>query len=194
MQSSDSKTDIAVLIVDDERSVADAFATQLEDNYQVQTAHTAEEALECIHPGIDVVLLDRRLPGMSGDEFLGRIRGHETDYQVAMISAIDPTEEILKLDIDEYVVKPSSREELHSVVEEMVHRAELEQELRTYLGELSKKQVLEAERSLDELVSNQEYRKLLHNLADRRMSFTETLARQAEPRTDPEHHYSVREC
>ena len=95
-----------VLIVEDEESLAELFGTYLADEYITETAHSAEAALERIHPGTDVVLLDRRLPGMSGEEFLDRIRGHDADYQVVMVSGVDPTEEILKLAIDEYIVKP----------------------------------------------------------------------------------------
>lgn len=181
-----------VLVVEDERELADLFAEWLSDEYAVQTAYTGEQALELLDPSVDIVLLDRRLPGISGDEVLGELRAQGLDCRVAMVSAVDPTEKMLKLDIDEYVTKPVSRDKLHDVVEEMSRRHTLEGEMQTYMALISKKQTLEAEQSLDSLLSNSQYQEVLADLAQRRKHLTETLAEQAEHRTRPEHHYSLR--
>lgn len=182
-----------VLVVEDEEDLADAFAEMLSEAYIVQTAYTGKEALEALDSDIDIVLLDRRLPDRSGDEVLGEIRSRGLDCRVAMVSAVDPGEKMLKLDIDEYVTKPISSDELHGLVEEMERRHALESEMQRYTALISRKQTIESEQSLDALLSNPQYKEVLAELSQRRQELTETLAQQAEHRTRPEHHYSLRQ-
>ena len=66
--------DATVLVVDDEEAVADAYTAQLEGEYETRTAYSGKEALETVDDGVDIVLLDRRMPGRSGDEVLERDR------------------------------------------------------------------------------------------------------------------------
>lgn len=185
--------ELTVLIVEDERPIPDVFTEFLQDDYDVRTAYTGEQALELFDADVDIVLLDRRLPGISGDEVLGEIRTSGHDCRVAMVSAVDPTEEMLKLDIDEYVVKPVSRAELLDLLDEMSRRLVLENDLQQYLALTSRKQALEAEQTLDSLLANPQYREVLSELAKQRKTFTETLAQQAKHSARPEHHYSLRE-
>ena len=69
----------SVLIADDERPVTDAFATFLErhGNHSITCAYSGAEAIaayEASRP--DLVLLDVRLPDMTGIEVYERIREH----------------------------------------------------------------------------------------------------------------------
>lgn len=184
--------EITVLVVEDERQLADLFTGWLDSEYEVRTAYTGEDARNLYDETVDVVLLDRRLPGVSGDDLLGWIRSEGSPSQVAMVSAVDPDEAMLKLDIDEYVTKPVTREELLGIVDEMARRLVLEADIRRYLALTSKKQTLEAEQTPDSLSSPQ-YRQMLSELGDHRRAFTETLAAQAQHRKRPEHHYTLRE-
>ncbi|MDY7082664.1 MAG: response regulator, partial [Halobacteria archaeon] len=59
-----------IVVVDDEQAVADMYYEWLEGEYDVKKAYDGEEALEKIDQDTDLVLLDRRMPGMSGDEVL----------------------------------------------------------------------------------------------------------------------------
>lgn len=92
-----------VLVVDDNRPLADGFARALANDYDVRTAYTVEEARKSLTPSVDAVLLDRHLPDGSGDELLGEIRECEHDCRVAIVSASDPS---LDLDCDVYLTKP----------------------------------------------------------------------------------------
>lgn len=94
-----------VLIVDDDRPLADGFASALPERYEVRTAYTAQAARESLHEGIDAALLDRRLPDGSGDQLLDEIRDAELDCRVAVVSACRPSAD---LDCDTYLVKPVS--------------------------------------------------------------------------------------
>ncbi len=69
---------IEVLVVDDESMVAQMYRDWLEDaGFQVEVANGGEEALRKIDEKIDVVILDRRMPLLSGDEVLEAIRSQD---------------------------------------------------------------------------------------------------------------------
>lgn len=59
-----------VLIVEDEQPLADLYAKFLESTYTVRTAYDGTEALDSMSHEVDVVLLDRRMSGLSGEEVL----------------------------------------------------------------------------------------------------------------------------
>lgn len=164
-----------VLIVEDEHRLADVFEAHLSKTCAVQAVHTGQSALETVHQGVDIVLLDRRLPDMSGRAVLAEIRDREVDCQVAMVSAVRPGEEILALDIDEYLRKPVACAELSELVERLAERQCLRPELQTYVAQLSKKRTLDAEQPAESLASSSQYQNLLSELAERRAALSETI-------------------
>lgn len=111
-----------VLIVEDERRLADVFASVLAGKHRVRTAYSGEEALDLLHSGVDVVLLDRRLPGISGAEVLEEIRERNIDCRVAILSAVEPGDDVRTTDIDEYVRKPVSCARLERLVDDLTCR------------------------------------------------------------------------
>lgn len=106
-----------VLVVDDNRPLADGFERILSKEYDVQTAYNGTDARALLDDSIDVVLLDRRLPDTSGDALLEEIRDTGLKCRVAMISAADPSP---NLDCDAYLTKPlSGIDRLHETVTEL---------------------------------------------------------------------------
>jgi DNA-binding response OmpR family regulator len=164
-----------ILIVDDEPSITDLYALRLEDEYDVRTAYSGSEALEKIDDVVDVVLLDRRMPDLSGDEVLSKIREEGIDCRVAMVTAVDPDFDILDLGFDAYVVKPVSEEDLKDTVDTLLRRATYDDQLRDLTAMMSKKAALESEKSEDELDDNEEYQRLTERLDSVRGSLDETL-------------------
>ncbi|SFS71636.1 Response regulator receiver domain-containing protein [Halostagnicola kamekurae] len=106
-----------VLVVDDDPRLADLFAAWLEPNWTVQTAYDGEQALETVDDSTEVVLLDRRMSGLSGDEVLSLLRASGYDCYVIIVSAIDPSTERLEADWDDYLVKPISKATLLEKIE-----------------------------------------------------------------------------
>lgn len=153
-----------VLVVEDEHDLADLYTDWLEEEYEVLTAYSAEDALEYLGPDVDVVLLDRRLPTSSGDDVLAQIRERGFDCQVAMVTAVDPDFDILELGFDSYVVKPLKRDDLHDLVHRLLTRGLYNEEVRRYFSLLSKRTRLEATKSPVELESNEQYQVLLDDI------------------------------
>ncbi|WP_336135721.1 HalX domain-containing protein [Natronomonas amylolytica] len=153
-----------VLIVDDEAALADLYAAWLEQDWDVETAYGGREALEMVGPETDIVLLDRRMPDISGDEVLDEIRNRDLDCRVAMVTAVDPEFDILDMPFDTYLSKPVPREELTDAVERLDALSEYEDAFQRHFALVSKRAALESEHPRTELRSNDEYEALLEEI------------------------------
>ena len=157
-----------VLVVDDNRAIANTYTAFLSDEYTVRTAYDGKEALSELDPSVDVVLLDRRMPEVSGDAVLEEIESRQLDCRVVMLTAVDPDFDIIDMGFDEYLVKPIEREELNEVVREMLERATYDDDFRRFLALVSKKATLEAEKSSAELEASDEYGRIRERIEERR--------------------------
>jgi len=155
-----------VLVVDDETRLADLFGAWLGAEWAVETVYNGEDALEEMSDSVEVVLLDRRMPGLSGDEVLAEIRDRGYDCSVVMITAVDPDFDIVEMGFDDYLVKPVSKEDLLDIVDTVHTRGEYESEVREYYSLTSKKALLEAEKSERELEDSAEYADLIDRVDD----------------------------
>ena len=128
-----------VLAVDDEPRITQSFDIWL-DGYEVLTAMSGEEALSEVSDRVDVVLLDRHMPGMSGDEVLERIRERDVSPRVAMITGVEPDFDIVDMPFDDYVEKPVGPEVVADTVDELLDRTTYDErigELETVAGKIA---------------------------------------------------------
>lgn len=161
-----SGDDPVVAVVDDQERVVEAFAYWLEDDYEVRRATGGEAAIDVIDEGVDVVLLDRHMPGLSGDEVLDEIRDRGLDCRVAMVTAVDPELGIVDLPFDAYVTKPVDEADLHETVEGLLRVASLADQSRELFGVSQKIAALEAEHGPAALAEAEEYQRLLDRRAE----------------------------
>ncbi|MBX0325625.1 response regulator [Halomicroarcula sp. F13] len=178
-----------VLIVEDEPDVAETYERWLQD-YDVRRVETGDSALAQLDETIDVVLLDRMLPGMSGADVLAEIRSGAIDCRVAMVTAVDPSFDIIEMGFDEYVTKPPDREQLRETVERLLHRATLNGELQEYYSLVARRAALESEFTEDRLESNDEYAQLVERIESHQADVDETMGDMA---SDSEFVGAVRE-
>ncbi|WP_306060069.1 HalX domain-containing protein [Natronococcus wangiae] len=164
-----------VLVVDDESQLADLFATWLTSNWTTETAYDGTEALEKMDAAVDVVLLDRRMPGLSGDDVLEKVRAQGYGCRVIMVTAVDPDFDIIEMGFDDYLVKPVSKNELLELVAEVAGRSEYESAIRDYYALVSKKALLESEKGDHELADSDEYRDLRERIEDLEQRLDETV-------------------
>ncbi|PSQ22034.1 hypothetical protein BRD04_05520 [Halobacteriales archaeon QS_9_67_17] len=128
-----------VLAVDDEPRITQSFDIWL-DGYEVLTAMSGEEALSAVSDRVDVVLLDRHMPGMSGDEVLEQIRERDVSPRVAMITGVEPDFDIVEMPFDDYVEKPVGPEEVADTVDGLLDRTTYDErigELETVAGKIA---------------------------------------------------------
>jgi DNA-binding response OmpR family regulator len=148
------------LVVDDEKEVADAYALRLRGICDVETVYDGPSALEVIsEKTVDLTLLDRHMPGMSGDEVLGELDNHGYDGRVVMVTAIDPGFDVLDMPFDDYLCKPVDREDIREVIghQSTILGYEL---LGEYFSVESKRQVIAAEVDADRRADHGEYQRI----------------------------------
>ena len=116
-----------VLVVEDERRLADAVARAFRHRAMaVDVAYEGESALR--KAGLveyDVVVLDRDLPGVHGDDVCRTLRANESGPAVLMLTAsgeLDQVVEGLALGADDYLAKPFAFEELLARVQALARR------------------------------------------------------------------------
>lgn len=165
----------SVLVVDDEAEVADVYALRLRGEYEVETAYGGAEALERVDDDIDVVLLDRRMPDVSGDDVLGAIRNRGLDCRVVMITAVDPDFDIVEMSFDDYLCKPVEKRDLVGAIEQQLTATRYDQRLTEYLEVTSKLGLLEAEKTEAELDGSEEIADLRERAAALKRDLDETL-------------------
>lgn len=136
--------DATVLVVDDEEGLADLYAIWLRDHYTVETAYDGETALEALDESVDVVLLDRQMPGVSGDAVLETVRERDLDCRVAMVTAVEPELDIVDLGFDDYLRKPVDRETLRETVRRLLRRSAYDETVREYFATARKHALLSA--------------------------------------------------
>jgi len=114
-------------VVDDERALVGMVASLLgEEGYEIVTAYDGETALRRhAEESPDLVILDRKLPKLSGDEVCKRIRASSTT-PILMLTGergADERAKLLDLGADDYLEKPFSARELRSRVRALLRRA-----------------------------------------------------------------------
>jgi DNA-binding response OmpR family regulator len=162
-----------VLLVDDEPDLVDLYEMFLSERYDVRTATGGPEALERVDGTVDIALLDRRMPGMSGDEVLSEIQSRELDVRTAMLTAVEPDADIVDMPFDDYRVKPVDRDDLIGLVEVLLERATYDAQSQAFFSLASKKAALEVAGSDD----TKAYADLVAELDDRREEIDDTLDR-----------------
>src|SRR5689334_20320984 len=106
-----------ILVAEDERMLADSIAEGLRgEALAVDVVYDGEDALEhlAVHD-YDVLVLDRDLPVVHGDEVCREVAGSETTVRVLMLTAsVDVPSRIsgLRLGADDYLTKPFAFDEL----------------------------------------------------------------------------------
>lgn len=108
-----------VLIADDEAALTDSMAVWLSDDYRVRTAYTGHEALREFDPTVDVVLLDRHMPGLSGEQVMEALNETDMSPRVALLTATSADDfgpEVEELGFDVLLTKPISRDEFLEAV------------------------------------------------------------------------------
>ncbi len=116
-----AKEEVEVLVVDDESHVAEMYRDWLSlDGYTVEVATGGTEALEAVSVDTDVVLLDRRMPGLSGDEVLAVLRSDDIEeLQLARFEGRDPFHTVSEDDWDRDVPLDTVRKLDRDVVEKL---------------------------------------------------------------------------
>ena len=131
-----------ILLVDDDRIILDSLGGFLAgDGYDVTTAPTAVQALDCLQAGVyDLVMADVGMPDGEGFELLRQIRQRTDDVVVIMITGygtIESAVEAIKQGADDYLTKPIIDDDVRMAVERALQQRQLVTENRQLREELA---------------------------------------------------------
>jgi two-component system, OmpR family, phosphate regulon response regulator PhoB len=120
-----------ILVVEDEPDIAALIAYQLtREGFRVETATSGDQALAAVGREVpDLLVLDRMLPGISGDEVLRTLRSEAATQAIPVLVLTARREQEdriqgLELGADDYLTKPFSPRELVLRVQSILRRSE----------------------------------------------------------------------
>ncbi len=129
-----------ILVVDDSKTLLTMMKEFLEDeDYSVKTASSAEDALPIIEKGkLDLVIMDIKMPGMSGLEALAEIKKIAPKLSIIIMTAYGTTQtaiEAMKHGAYDYVTKPFNNKEFKNLITKALEAGRLMKESVAYLTE-----------------------------------------------------------
>ncbi len=131
-----------LLIVDDEEAILETMTFTFEDDYEVFTSPSANEALTLLdkHAPIAVVISDQRMPEMTGVEFLARVFKRSPATQRIILTGFADMNAIIRAINDghvyAYITKPWEPDQLKQVVRRAADHHALTLENERLLGDL----------------------------------------------------------
>ncbi|WP_202707611.1 response regulator [Sporosalibacterium faouarense] len=166
-----------ILVVDDEKNIRMTLSQCLKgENYDVELAVNGEEGLNKLEGNdFDLVLLDIKMPGLTGMEVLKKLRDKGNNINVIMMTAygtIEKAVEAMKLGAIDFLSKPFTPEEIRKLVNDVLGREALnEDELESFkdIVEFAKKCILtrdyeKAEEYLKKSIAEDASSPIPHNL------------------------------
>ncbi|MEE0132299.1 MAG: sigma-54 dependent transcriptional regulator [Treponema sp.] len=140
-----------ILIIDDEKNIREGLSAALElDGYSVKLAANGAEGLALIEKGdIDLVITDLRMPGISGEEVLAKVRGESPGIPVIVLTghgSIDTAVDAMRNGAYDFLTKPLSLDRLSLIVKRALAGRELE------IRHSSLQQELDAKTSFESII------------------------------------------
>jgi two-component system phosphate regulon sensor histidine kinase PhoR len=131
---------IKVLVVDDEKVVRDGCHRVLTGkNYEVITAENGRQAMNTLaKKSVDIILLDLKMPVMSGEEVLEKTYTQYPDIPVIIITGhgtIDTAVECMKKGAYDFITKPFQIDQFLLIINRATEKRKLEQKARQFQEE-----------------------------------------------------------
>jgi two-component system, NtrC family, response regulator AtoC len=125
-----------ILVVDDEALIRWSLTERLKsEGYDLLEADTGQAALEKLPEGVDLVLLDYRLPDTDGVTILRKIKEFDQDILVILLTAyatVETAVEAMKLGAYHFANKPFNLDEVAATVDRALETTRLRREVRQY--------------------------------------------------------------
>ena len=118
-----------ILVIDDEMGPRESLRMLLKPDYQVHTADCVEAGMKLLkEKQPDTIVMDIRMPGITGIEGLRKIREIDPHLSVIMLTgfgALETAKEALRLGANDYISKPFDADEMRDIIGRNVERTRL---------------------------------------------------------------------
>ena len=129
-----------VLVIDDEMGPRESLRMLLKPSYQVHTADSVERGLQLLsEKKPDAIVMDIRMPGLTGIEGLRRIRQIDPHLSVIMLTgfgALETAKEALRLGANDYISKPFDAREMREVISRNIERTRIQRTSESAASEI----------------------------------------------------------
>ncbi len=124
-----------ILVVDDEKDICNILQFNLEnEGFEVEVAHSGEEALRKLSDSYSLIILDVMMEGMSGFKMAEKVRREGNTVPIIFLTAKNAENDMLKgfsLGGDDYITKPFSVKEVLARVKAVLKRTTMPQTTST---------------------------------------------------------------
>ena len=138
-----------ILVVEDEVGPRESIKIILKPYYQVVAAEDGFKALEILKKReIDLITLDLRMPGLSGEEVLKEIKDLKPEVEVIIISghgSVKSAIDGVRLGACDYLLKPFGISDLLNTIQKALRRKKSAEELKSFLTKMGDKFGVEAQ-------------------------------------------------
>lgn len=169
-------TELRILTVEDSEGYRELYTHWLTPEHSVVPAPNGTEGLERLDDRVDIVLLDRNMPGPSGAEVALAIEDSPHDPHVVMVSSMEPDFDIVEFPIDGYLQKPVSEVDIRGVVDQYRAQRAYKDALDEFFSLTAKVAAIEARTSETERADSEEYARLTDRIEAKRQEVDEALA------------------
>lgn len=125
----ETKNNIRILVVDDEEDIREILQFNLEnEDFIVDTANSAEQALKILSPSHSLILLDVMMGGMSGYKMADQLRKADNQTPIIFLTAKGTENDMLtgfSIGADDYISKPFSIKEVIARVRSVIKRSRI---------------------------------------------------------------------
>lgn len=166
---------MTIVVAEDNADCRELYSIWLGGKHTVRMARDGSEALDSLGPAVDLVFLDRDMPGQGGTTVARAVAEMDCDPYVVMVSSMDPDFDIIELPIDRYVQKPVSQKDLESVIDQCRAQDRYRSVLDEFFSLTAKLAAVETDKSEDELAESEEFDRLKERVAAKRAEVDSAL-------------------
>ncbi|PTD93538.1 hypothetical protein C9439_07225 [archaeon SCG-AAA382B04] len=168
-----------ILIVEDDPAERELYQEILKKQYNTKTAKNGEQALQKTTPNTDLLILDRKMPGITGDQVLKEIRQSNNqkikNIPTIMLTALDADLDIINMQFNDYLNKPISPQQLRKKIKETLSVSRYHEDLDEYYSLINKKNVLQEALIQEELTNDEKYNNLKEKIADKEQKINQEI-------------------
>lgn len=149
-----------VLVAAEAGALADHAERALAEDHALRRAENGGQTLSKLDDSVDVLLLHRGVPGISGDQALDEIDARGLDCRVALVSAAAPEFDVVAAGFDDVLTAPVDTADLRSTVDRLLALNTYEQKYQELSSKIVKRNIMEVERTEAELTDSERFAEL----------------------------------